>query len=156
VSELTLTLIKLGYLALLWLFVFSVVSALRADIFGVRVARPPAERAPKAAKPSKPAKPPKGAPARALVVEGPDRDRWVALADAPVVLGRGADCTFPLTDEYTSQRHARLVPYDGQWYVEDLGSTNGTYVSGTRITRAMTVGLKTPIKLGRTVLELRK
>jgi pSer/pThr/pTyr-binding forkhead associated (FHA) protein len=153
VSELTLTLIKLGYLALLWLFVFSVVSALRADIFGVRVNRP---AAPKPVKPAKPPKPAKGAPTKVLVVEGPDRDRWVALGEAPIVLGRGPDCTFPLSDEYMSLRHARLVPYDGQWYVEDLGSTNGTYVSGSRVTRAMNVGLKTPIKMGRTVLELRK
>lgn len=155
-SELTLTLIKLGYLALLWLFVFSVVSAVRADIFGVRVATPVASRTAKQAKPAKPAKPARGAPTRALIVEGPDKDRWVALSDTPIVMGRGPDCTLPLADEYASLRHARLVPYEGQWYVEDLGSTNGTYVSGSRITRAKAIGLRTPVKVGRTVVELRK
>ena len=93
---------------------------------------------------------------RVVVVEGVDKDRALPLGPGPMVIGRGADCTLSLSDEYSSTRHARLVPQDGQWFVEDLGSTNGTYVAGQRITRSTALGPKTPIKVGRTVLELRK
>jgi pSer/pThr/pTyr-binding forkhead associated (FHA) protein len=62
----------------------------------------------------------------------------------------------PLGDEYVSTQHARLVLHDGQWYVEDLGSTNGTYVGNERLTRPSPVGARSRVRLGKTVLELRK
>ena len=73
-----------------------------------------------------------------------------------VTLGRGGTNDLELGDEYVSTRHARFVPHNGQWYVEDLGSTNGTYVAGARISRPTPVGAKSTIRIGRTVLELRK
>ena len=66
------------------------------------------------------------------------------------------DSDVALTDEYVSTRHARFVPHNGQWYVEDLGSTNGTYVAGARISRPTPVGTKSTVRVGRTVVELRK
>jgi pSer/pThr/pTyr-binding forkhead associated (FHA) protein len=154
VSELTLTVIKLGFLAVLWLLILSVTSAMRADLFGVRPAKPTKERA--AAKPARQVKPSRSAPTRVVVVDGPEKGRSVALGGAPVTFGRGADCTLPLGDEYVSTQHARLVLHDGQWYVEDLGSTNGTYVGNERLTRPSPVGAKSRVRLGKTVLELRK
>jgi pSer/pThr/pTyr-binding forkhead associated (FHA) protein len=154
VSELTLTVIRLGFLAVLWLLILSVTSAMRADLFGVRPTKPTKERA--AAKPARQVKPSRSAPTRVVIVDGPEKGRSVALGGAPVTFGRGSDCTMPLGDEYVSTQHARLVLHDGQWYVEDLGSTNGTYVGNERLTRPSPVGARSRVRLGKTVLELRK
>jgi pSer/pThr/pTyr-binding forkhead associated (FHA) protein len=163
-SEITLTLIQIGFLALLWVFAFAIASAIRADMFGVRPrqqpeARPSAAAAPPAAataaKPGKPAKLHRGAPTKVVVIEGADSGKQAALTGI-VTLGRGEPNDIDLSDEYVSTRHARLIPHNGQWYVEDLGSTNGSYVAGARISRPTPVGAKSTIRLGRTVLELRK
>ena len=61
-----------------------------------------------------------------------------------------------LDDDYASSRHARFFPKDGQWLVEDLGSTNGTYLDRTKVTGPTPVPLGVPIRIGKTVLELRK
>ncbi|MDQ6688005.1 MAG: FHA domain-containing protein, partial [Actinomycetota bacterium] len=58
--------------------------------------------------------------------------------------------------DYVSTRHARIASSGDQWFVEDLGSTNGTYVGTSRITQATAIGLGTRIRVGKTVLELRK
>jgi hypothetical protein len=153
VSELTLTIIKLGFLAVLWLFVLSTVSAVRSDLFGTA---PKAVKPPKAATPSRSVrKAARGAPTRLVVTEGPDRDKAVSLGLGPIVVGRGAEAGLALTDEYVSTRHARFVPRDGAWYVEDLGSTNGTSVGGSRVTTPVSVTAKTPVRLGKTTVELR-
>jgi len=154
VSELTLTVIKLGFLAVLWLLILSVTSAIRADLFGVRPTKPSKERV--AARPTRQVKPSRSAPAKVVIVDGPDKGRGVALEGAPVTFGRGPECTMPLADEYVSTQHARLLLHDGQWYVEDLGSTNGTYIGNERLTRPSPVGAKSRVRLGKTVLELRK
>lgn len=154
-SELTLTVIKLGFLAVLWLLIISVTSAMRADLFGVRPPKTAKEargsgrqgRGPRAAK---------GVPSRAVIVEGPDTGHEIPLQGAPVTFGRGAECTMPLADEYISTQHARLRFHEGQWYVEDLGSTNGTYVGNQRLTRSTPVTIKSRFRLGKTVVELRK
>ncbi len=153
-SELTLTVIKLGFLAMLWLLIISVTSAMRADLFGVRPAKPtgaPAKSSGNRARGSG-----RGAPTRVVIIDGPDKDRGAPLTGAPVTFGRGSDCTVPLSDEYVSTKHARLMFHDGQWYVEDLGSTNGTYLGNERLTRSMPVGPRSRVRLGKTVFELRK
>ncbi|NED98723.1 FHA domain-containing protein FhaB/FipA [Phytoactinopolyspora halotolerans] len=154
-SELTLTVIRLGFLAVLWLLVLSVTSAMRADLFGVRPPKPP-KQSRAAARQSKQPKAGKGLPSRVVIVEGPDTGRSVPLHGAPVTFGRGDDCTLPLADEYISTQHARLRFHEGQWYVEDLGSTNGTYVGHERLTRSTPVNVKSRFRLGKTVVELRK
>jgi hypothetical protein len=163
-SELTLTLIKLGFLLLLWIFALAIASAIRSDLFGVRPrpqaaatpsSAPAAAAAPPALAAPKPVKLQRGAPTSMVVIEGPDAGRQMGLTRA-LTMGRGDGNDLALTDEYASTRHARLVPHDGQWYVEDLGSTNGTYVAGARIARPTPVGTKSTIRIGRTVVELRK
>jgi hypothetical protein len=154
VSDLTLTVIKLGFLAVLWLLVLSVVSAMRADLFGVRPAAKSGKEVPR--QNSKRPKPSRGAPSKVVIVDGPDKNYSVPLEGAPVTFGRGTECTVPLSDEYVSTAHARLLFHDGQWYVEDLGSTNGTYLGSERLTRSMPVGARSRVRLGKTVLELRK
>ncbi len=172
-SELTLTLIQMGFLALLWIFAFAIASAIRADLFGVRPRAQQADRsagiapaagagaaaaAARPAKPAKPAKPVKlhrGAPTKVVVIEGADSGKQADLTGT-ITMGRGEGNDVNLTDEYVSTQHARFVPHNGQWYVEDVGSTNGTFVAGARISRPTPVGAKSTIRLGRTVLELRK
>lgn len=166
-TELTLTVIKLGFLAVLWLLVLSVTSAMRADLFGVRPPKPSREtRGPgigggrDAIRRRTPVRPTgkggKGFPTHAMIIEGPDGGRSAVLDTAPVTFGRGSDCTIPLADEYVSTQHARLRHHEGQWFVEDLGSTNGTYIGNQRITRSTPIGVKGRFRLGKTVVELRK
>lgn len=154
-SELTLFLIRMAYLAILWIFVLSAISVVRSDMFGARAP----EAAPAAGQPrGKPAKPKRGrkSPTHVLVVEGGNAGERAELDQAPLLIGRGPDAAIRLDDDYASTRHARIGYAEDQWYVEDLGSTNGTYVAGTRITQPTRIGLGTEVRIGKTVLELRK
>ena len=158
-SELTLFLIRLAYLAILWIFVLSAISVIRSDMFGARV--PEAARAdggrktkaPKAAK--QPAKR-RGSPTHVLVVEGANSGERADLDRAPILIGRGNDAAIRLDDDYVSTRHARIAASGDQWFVEDLGSTNGTYIGSVRITQPTTLTLGTQVRIGKTILELRK
>lgn len=167
-SELTLTLIRLGFLALLWLFVLTAVSVMRSDIFGARAsqrrpapqprgqtARPPG--AAKPIRPPKPAKAKKGVPSKVVVTAGGQSGTSVPLGSSPVTIGRAQGSTIVLDDDYASAQHARLVPgLDGRWTVEDMGSTNGTYVDRRKIDGPTPIAIGIPIRIGKTVLELRK
>ena len=79
----------------------------------------------------------------------------ISLSTQPVLIGRADDSTLVLTDDYASTRHARLSPRGNDWYVEDLGSTNGTYLDRAKVTTAVRVPLGTPVRVGKTVIELR-
>jgi pSer/pThr/pTyr-binding forkhead associated (FHA) protein len=160
-SELTLVLIRFAYLAILWIFVLSCISVIRSDMFGARVAReasgrgqPRQERRAKGK--SKPAKPRRGVPTQVVIVEGGNKGETVSLDDAPLLIGRGNDAAIRLDDDYVSTRHARIASSGEQWFVEDLGSTNGTYVGSSRISQATAIQLGTQIRIGKTILELRK
>ncbi|MFI5936063.1 FHA domain-containing protein [Actinoplanes sp. NPDC051494] len=158
--EFVLTVARFGFLILLWIFVFTVVGVIRKDLFaGVRsksiVATPrgvggmmPAGR---------PAKAPKrGKAARQLVVTaGQLAGTRITLGEAQITIGRAEDSTLVITDDFASARHARIVPRDGQWFVEDLGSTNGTYLDRGKVSGPTPVPLGVPIRIGRTSLELR-
>ncbi len=168
-SELTLTMIRLGFLAVLWLFVLTAVSVMRSDLFGRRVANrssgrraatpapaPRSARQERPAKPAKPAKGKRGVPTALVVTQGALSGTTVRLADQPVTLGRSQDSTIVLDDDYVSSRHARFFPRDGQWLVEDMGSTNGTYLDRNKVTGPTPVKIGMPIRIGKTVVELRK
>ncbi|MFG3437684.1 FHA domain-containing protein [Nonomuraea sp. NPDC047897] len=155
-SELTLLLIRLAFLAVLWFFVIAAVGVIRTDLFGSRTA-PAGPR--KAAKPAKPAAKPKNKknePRQLVVTGGPLQGTTINLTETPITIGRANDATLVVTDDYASSRHARLFPQDGQWIVEDLGSTNGTYLERNKVTRPTPVPLGVPIRVGKTVIELRK
>jgi pSer/pThr/pTyr-binding forkhead associated (FHA) protein len=170
-SELTLTVMRLGFLAVLWLFVIVAVQVIRSDLFGTRVtqrgarrgdtgSRPPQQR--QQAQPAPRAQPQhnrqrRGAPTKLVVAEGSLAGTTVALQGQTITLGRAHDSTIVLDDDYASSRHARIYPdRDGQWIVEDLGSTNGTYLDRNRLTTPTPVPLGAPIRIGKTVIELRK
>ncbi|MGP4043349.1 FHA domain-containing protein FhaB/FipA [Streptomyces sp. 2A115] len=172
-SELTLTVMRLGFLAVLWLFVIVAVQVIRSDLFGTRVtqrgsrrdaqrpqqaarqAAPPQQR--QQAAPSGGGRQRRGAPTKLVVSEGTLTGTTVALQGQTITLGRAHDSTIVLDDDYASSRHARIYPdRDGQWIVEDLGSTNGTYLDRNRLTTPTPVPLGAPIRIGKTVIELRK
>jgi pSer/pThr/pTyr-binding forkhead associated (FHA) protein len=158
VSELTLFLIRVAYLAILWIFVLSAISVIRSDMFGARV--PEAARGAEARKEKKGAQkaPPKrrGSPTHVVVTEGSNVGERADLDHAPILIGRGNDAAIRLDDDYVSTRHARIAASGDQWFVEDLGSTNGTYIGTVRITQPTTITLGTQIRIGKTILELRK
>lgn len=155
-SELTLTVIRLGFLVLIWVLVLAVVSVMRADLRSPRVAaRTPARQS--VARPQPQARKRRGTPKALLVTEGALAGTKVSLGTAAVTIGRAPDSTLVLDDDYASTRHARIAPTDdGGWLVEDLGSTNGTYVGRSRITGPTPVSVGSTVRIGKTVLELRK
>ena len=168
-SDLSLFLIKIGYLALLWVFVLVVAAAMRRDLMprrrrtssgrGATATAPPvpvATKEPKPGKPPKPAKPKRGQPRTLTVTAGSLQGTTIDLAEAPITLGRAADNTLVLDDDYASGHHARLRPYDGGWLVEDLGSTNGTFLDKAKVTAPTPVPVGVPVRIGKTALELRK
>ncbi|OKL54343.1 hypothetical protein BSZ39_04755 [Bowdeniella nasicola] len=161
-SELAVTLLRLSYLALLWLFILFTLGVLRRDVFGTTVTpRGPGRQAPARTKPRRQARPQRTPaarfePRRLIVTEGPLTGSAVPLANSAVIVGRASTCTLVLDDDYSSSRHARFFPHEGAWYVEDLDSTNGTYVNGSRIFQATPVPTGTPVRIGSHVMELRR
>lgn len=158
-SELTLTAVRLGLLILMWLFVFSIVGVIRSDLYGTRIVKKGADgRSTVRPAVNTPAvRAPRGRGLRSLVVtEGPLRGTSVPLRGAGILLGRNPECTLVLDDDFASGRHARIFEDGEVWYVEDLGSTNGTYLSGERLTRPMPVHDGSRLQIGATVLELRR
>lgn len=176
-SELTLTLMRLGLLVLLWFFVFAIVGVLRGDLYGTRVKRRSAGRArtatpaPAAVAPG-PAPAPAPAPARGgrlgrrgggksptrlTVTAGQLAGTTMPLRPAGTLIGRSPECALVLDDDYVSGRHARIFQADdGTWQVEDLRSTNGTFLGATRLTEPREVAVGSVIRIGQTVVELQR
>jgi FHA domain len=160
-NNLTLLLIRLAFLAVLWLFVIAAVGVVRTDLFGQarqgrqrrRQRKPPQAKAPR---PPRTGRPGRGTPQRLLVTAGGLAGTSIGLTDQQITIGRANDATLVLNDDYASTRHARLFPQDGQWIVEDLGSTNGTYLDRQKVTQPTPVPPGVPIRIGKTVLELRR
>jgi pSer/pThr/pTyr-binding forkhead associated (FHA) protein len=163
-SDFTLLLIRFAYLAILWIFVLSVVSVVRSDMFGARVDASRGDRrterqhqkALRRQAKASPTKRPRGAPTQVAIVDGANAGETVSLDLAPLLIGRGADAAIRLDDDYVSTRHARIAASGDQWYVEDLGSTNGTYIGPHRITQPTAIQLGSQVRVGKTTLELRK
>ncbi|HEV7183224.1 MAG TPA: FHA domain-containing protein [Leifsonia sp.] len=185
-SELTLLVLRFGFLLLLWAFVFGIVYALRTDLFGQRVRKLPETQAPAspfAAAPtaaSGPATAPAmqpppvsnlpsgpntaagGAKATALtanrlvITSGPRQGTELAIGRDPVTIGRSGESGLVIRDDYTSTHHARLLLWNDEWMIQDLDSTNGTFLDGKRVTVPTQVPLNTPIKIGTTSFELRR
>ncbi len=159
-NALTLTLLRVAFLAVLWLFVIAAIGVVRTDLLGtvtakVRRGRSQQQPAPQP-KPPRPAKPGRGTPRFLVVTEGALSGMSIDLTDQQITMGRANDATLILNDDYASTYHARIFPQDGQWLVEDLGSTNGTYLDRQKLTRPTPVPIGVPIRIGKTVLELRR
>ncbi len=159
-SQLSLTLLRLGFLVLLWALVLFAIGVLRADIYGTRIltrGRGLTRKAPP--KPVKPKRQSTGitAPAptsKLAIVAGPLRGTTVPLASAPVSIGRAPTSTIVLEDDYCSAKHARVYSDSGRWMIEDLGSTNGTYVDDALLDDPIELKQGAVIRLGATEIKM--
>lgn len=156
-SALALQLMRFGFLALLWLFVLAAIRVIRSDLRAGGQPRiavpPPARRRGKSGGPTAAQAVP--TPSHLLVTEGALAGTRIELTGAPVLIGRANDSTLVLDDDYASTRHARISLQGEEWYVEDLGSTNGTYLDRAKVTGPTRVPLGVPVRIGKTVIELR-
>jgi pSer/pThr/pTyr-binding forkhead associated (FHA) protein len=187
-SELTLLILRIGFLIVLWLFVFAVVYALRSDLFGQRVRRLPANMAPAtpfatvvatpaATSPTRsgpptaptvltsmPPAPPTPNPmaatsataSRLVIISGAKEGLELPLSAEQLTIGRSSDSGLVIRDDYTSTHHARLMLWDDVWMIQDLDSTNGTFLDGNRVSIPTPVPLNTPVRIGATSFELRR
>lgn len=208
-SELTLLVLRLGFLLLLWLFVFAIVYALRSDLFGQRVRKlqPSSDAAsPVSTSPTSGGSPsigggspvgagsPLGAAAasaplfaahapvsaaaaaepnalapsfgreiatagvaqRLVITSGAKAGAEFPLGRDEITIGRSSDSAIVIRDDYTSTHHARLMLWNDQWMLQDLDSTNGTFLDGVRVAVPTPIPLNTPVKIGSTSFELRR
>jgi pSer/pThr/pTyr-binding forkhead associated (FHA) protein len=151
VPELVLQLTRAGFLALLWLFVLVALRVVRSDLYaasGLRALVPGGGRA--AARTGR-----GRTPRQLIVTQGALAGTRISLDSRPILIGRADDSTLVLDDDYASTRHARIAQQGEEWYVEDLGSTNGTYLDRAKVTGPTRVPLGVPVRIGKTVIELR-
>ncbi len=160
-SDLLLLLLRIGFLVMLWFFVFAVVYSLRADLFGVRVRKMPAAEAPVPAAPvhqaPRPSAPAAKAATRLIITSGPKEGLEVPLGNADSMsIGRSSESGLVIRDDYTSSHHARLLLRGDTWAIQDLDSTNGTFLAGNRITGGPSpINIGDTVKVGATTFELR-
>ena len=167
-SELTLTIIRLGLLALLWIFVFSVVGVLRGDLYGTQVTSR-AQRSRASRRAARTSNAYTGSsdgrgrrsgrvPTTLTLTAGPLAGTSLPLLDSGILIGRNPECTLVLDDDFASGRHARIYRSPQGWVVEDLGSTTGTFAGAgetTRLTEPLPLEVGSTLRIGQTVLELR-
>lgn len=165
VSDFTVAILKFSFLALLWLFVFSAVGVMRRDLFGGGEPAPSAGVARAGLAPAAGGKATKGkqaqaspgpAPTHIVIVQGQGQGTTTPLGAQPLTIGRGGNSNVVIADDYASTHHARLYPRAGQWFIEDLNSTNGTFIGRQRVDGPIAVSVGTQIRIGNTVLELGK
>jgi pSer/pThr/pTyr-binding forkhead associated (FHA) protein len=157
-SALALQIIRFGFLAVLWLFVLAAMRVIRSDLRTSgqpRIATPPPARRRGRSGTPPPARPAPGTPTQLVVTEGGLTGTRIGLTGAPVLIGRANDSTLVLEDDYASTRHARISLQNGMWVVEDLGSTNGTYLGSRKVDGPVPLEVGVPVRIGKTVLELR-
>jgi pSer/pThr/pTyr-binding forkhead associated (FHA) protein len=181
-SELTLLLLRFGFLAVLWAFIFGIVYALRTDLFGARVRKLPTDAAAAAAPVASPSPAPFVAPAtparatttaptttvaatpgpssanatRLVITGGAKEGMEITLSGEEITIGRASESGLVIRDDYTSTYHARLLLWQEGWVVQDLDSTNGTFLDGKRVTVPTPVPLGSTVKIGTTSFELRR
>lgn len=147
-SDLIVAAIKIVFIVLVWIFILIIADVIRKDMFGRKIK---ATSLPRAV--DNPSRSPR-APSRFSVTQGEQQGLSVPATET-INLGRSADSTFSLEDDYASARHAQLVRSDPKtWMLKDLGSTNGTYVNGKRVTEPVPVTTGDIIRIGRTLMRL--
>jgi hypothetical protein len=171
-SQISITLLRLGFLVLLWALVLAAIGVLRSDLYGTRVItrgrgrsarKPPVTRADKVAAPARAAtgvrtgaiSTQEPTSAQLAVTAGPLKGTTIPLGSAPVLVGRAPTCTLVIEDDYCSSRHCRIYLDGDAWMVEDLGSTNGTFLGNRRVDDPVPLLPGEKIRIGATSLELR-
>ncbi len=152
--DLVLVILKYVFLAILWIFVARAVRAVLIELRPAKTAAP-ARSAPVASQPA--ARKTRKAPGRAVVIEGTSLRGKSFPLKGELTIGRSEQCHVHVEgDTYVSTVHARIFSRDGSYMVEDLGSTNGTYLNRRRITAPAELQRGDRVKVGKTVLEMRK
>jgi pSer/pThr/pTyr-binding forkhead associated (FHA) protein len=156
-SPLAIQLMRFAFLILLWLFVYGLVRVIRTELRASGAPRVAIAAKPRRSRKGAPAesRPPRGALTQLVVIEGSLAGTRVALSGKPIFIGRANDSTLVLTDDYASTRHARISETNGVWYLEDLGSTNGTYIGQNKVDGPVPLEAGVAIRVGKTVMELR-
>jgi pSer/pThr/pTyr-binding forkhead associated (FHA) protein len=168
-SELALFIVRVAFLVVLWTFVFTIISVIRADLFGQKVVSRVAEaNAPQRVSapviPSAPAnsltealmsEPSAASATKVVITEGARRGTEVRLVGRELTIGRAENSDLVIDDEYASTQHAKLVLINNDWLVQDLNSTNGTYIGENRVGTPAVVKIGQGIRIGKTVFELR-
>ena len=170
-SELTLLVLRLAFLLLMWAFVFMVIYALRSDLFGTRARKLPQPApvntfpaaAPVAAVAAAPAPAQRSqphadatTPRRLVITSGPKEGMEIDLPSEQLTIGRSGESGLVIRDDYTSTHHARLMLWNDEWVIQDLDSTNGTFLDGTRVTLPTPVPVGSTVTIGTTSFELRR
>ena len=160
-SELALFLVRIGFVAVLWIFVLSLLSVIRADLYGRRViSRLTKQRAPQLAQ----AAPVEldieesdaFEPTHIQMLTGRNAGLRIELADRKeIVIGRSPGADLVIADEFASNMHAKLVSVGSEWVLQDLNSTNGTFLDGKRVTTPMTMRAGATVRIGTTTFDLR-
>lgn len=170
-SELTLLVLRLAFLAAMWVFVFFVVYSIRADLFGQRVRRLPSS----VSRASEVREDPRDAPflpesksgssgvlasaaedLELVLTTGSLSGNSIELSGEPVTIGRSPDSTLVIRDDYTSTHHARISVQGGNWVLTDLESTNGTWCDGSRISGSVALHVGEVVTVGETSFEIRR
>lgn len=158
-SELVVLGLKLGFLALLWLFILFTGNVVRTDLFGRKVTAAELAQttpgAPIAKQPKTSRRALKKMPTTLTVTHGRQAGVQVPLGEG-ILIGRSSDCQLLLDDDYVSTRHARITRTPTGYQVEDLGSTNGTFVNNQRISTPTAFGLDDTLRIGRTLMSVEK
>lgn len=148
-----LTVLKITLLLMLYFFVWRAVRTIAADLYGRGPARQPRQAQPR----SRPARKGRGGkPSRVVVLDQKGGRGDQHRLNGTLTIGRGPDVDIPLEDTYASQQHARISERNGTWVVEDLGSTNGTYLNQRKVTVPTQLSPGDRIRIGNTYLEVRK
>jgi FOG: FHA domain len=96
-----------------------------------------------------------GGPSHLYVVTGVIAGSKIPLNKQELFIGRAPSCELIVTDEFASSQHAKVVHIGGDWVIQDLDSTNGTYVDGARIRTPEVLRMNIPVRVGKTTFELR-
>jgi len=151
VPDQLLNLLKVFLLLLLYLFFLRVLRAVWAEVQPPKAVEAPVK---KHGKQTSRVASRRGAPTVLRILMPPElKGRSFPLGDE-ITLGRAAGCQVTIDDTYASQLHARVFQRDGTTYVEDLGSTNGTYLNRNKVTGPMVFQRGDKLQIGNTVLEL--
>ena len=150
ISPFVIAVLKYAFLALVYFFVYRAIRAASAEVAGRREARRSPRQEVKAAR--------SRGKAPQMVVVKDDGGRKLAThrLSEPLQIGRAEACHIRLDDTYVSNFHARLYPKNGAWHVEDLGSTNGTYLNRHRVSGSVELQAGDEVRVGKTTLELKR
>lgn len=148
--DIVLEVLKYLFLLILFLFLTRAVKAMYLEIYGPANPRP-AGPAPDAAPAQKAGKPPER-----LVLHQPGAEPKTFDIGDELIVGRGDKCHVVLSDTYSSQIHARVFRRGGQLLIEDMGSTNGTYLNRRKVTSPLPVSRGDKARIGKTELEFRR